>query len=286
MQAAGTITARTAAGRKFAAFGPNSLIAFPTGSIYGERWIEVGDRTMFAEQVSVCVGLGPGHDLGPDSVLRIGNGCVIGRGSHIVAHYSIDIGDDVYTGPYVYITDQNHSYSDPDVPIGRQWPVNAKVRIGSGSWLGTGVIVLPGTVIGKNVVVAAGSVVRGEIGDRCVVAGVPARVIKRYDPEVGWSRPAQITPDSEPPAGQGFEAGAGEIGLAAAELASEASSALMAGQGLAAVADGGLADLAGQGLAAVADGGLANPAGQGLAAVADGGPTNPAGQGLAAEGQI
>ena len=48
-------------------------------------------------------------------MLRIGDRCVIGRGSHIVAHYSIVIGDDVFTGPYVYITDQNHGYADPDV---------------------------------------------------------------------------------------------------------------------------------------------------------------------------
>ena len=143
---------------------------------------------MLGEQVSICAGMMPGHDLGPDSVLRIGDRCVIGRGSHIVAHHSIDIGDDVYTGPYVYITDQNHSYADPDLPIGRQWPVNAPVTIGAGTWLGTGVIVLPGSVIGRNVVVAAGSVVRGEIGDRCVVAGVPARVIKGFDPESGWTR--------------------------------------------------------------------------------------------------
>ena len=96
-------------------------------------------------------------------MLRIGDRCVIGRGSHIVAHHSIEIGDDVYTGPYVYITDQNHGYADPDLPIGRQWPVNAAVRIGAGTWLGTGVVILPGSVIGRNVVVAAGSVVRGEI---------------------------------------------------------------------------------------------------------------------------
>jgi acetyltransferase-like isoleucine patch superfamily enzyme len=190
IQQAGTITADTAAGRRFAAFGPGSLIAFPVGTVYGEQWIEIGDGTMLGEQVSVCAGMMPGHDLGPDSVLRIGDRCVIGRGSHIVAHHSIDIGDDVYTGPYVYITDQNHSYADPDLPIGRQWPVNAPVRIGAGTWLGTGVIVLPGSVIGRNVVVAAGSVVRGEIGDRCVVAGVPARVIKGFDPETGWTRSA------------------------------------------------------------------------------------------------
>jgi len=185
----GTITADTDVGRRFAAFGAGSLIAFPTGSVYGERYIELGDDTMIAELASVCAGMMPGHDLGAEPVLRIGDRCVIGRGSHIVAHYSIDIGDDVYTGPYVYITDQNHSYADPDQPIGRQWPVNSSVSIGAGTWLGTGVIVLPGSVIGRNVVVAAGSVVRGQIPDRCVVAGVPARVVKDFSPDAGWVKP-------------------------------------------------------------------------------------------------
>jgi len=183
---AGTITAESAAGRRFAAFGPGSMMAFPTGSVYGERWIEVGDSTMLAANVTLCAGMAPGHDLGPAPVLRLGNRCVIGRGSHIVAHHSIEIGDNVYTGPYVYITDQNHSYEDPDIPIGAQWPVNAAVSIGSGSWLGTGAVILPGCVIGRNVVVAAGAVVRGKVPDRCVVAGVPARVIREYVAGAGW----------------------------------------------------------------------------------------------------
>jgi acetyltransferase-like isoleucine patch superfamily enzyme len=84
----------------------------------------------------------------------------------------------VFTGPYVYITDQNHGYADPDAPIGRQLPVNDPVEIGAGSWLGAGAIVLPGARIGRNVVVAAGAVVtRGEIPDYSVVAGVPARPV-------------------------------------------------------------------------------------------------------------
>jgi acetyltransferase-like isoleucine patch superfamily enzyme len=189
MQNAGTVTAESAAGRRFAAFGPGSLMAFPTGAVYGEHWIDVGDKTMIAELVTMCAGMAPGHDLGPDPVLRVGNGCVIGRGSHIIAHHSIEIGDEVFTGPYVYITDQNHKYEDIDVPIGRQWPVNSAVRIGAGSWLGTGAVILPGAVIGRNVVVAAGSVVRGPVPDNCVVAGVPAKVVRQHVAGVGWARP-------------------------------------------------------------------------------------------------
>jgi serine acetyltransferase len=194
VQQAGTVTAESAAGRRFAAFGPGSLMAFPTGSVYGERWIEIGDKTMIAEQVTVCAGMAPGHDLGPHPVLRVGDRCVIGRGSHIVAHHSVEIGDDVYTGPYVYITDQNHSYADTAVPVGRQWPVNSSVRIGAGTWLGTGSIILPGADIGRNVVVAAGAVVRGSVPDYAVVAGVPAKVIKEYVAGAGWLSPVAVLP--------------------------------------------------------------------------------------------
>jgi serine acetyltransferase len=192
MQQAGTVTAESPAGRRFAAFGPGSLMAFPTGSVYNERWIEVGNECMIAELVTLCAGIAPGHDLGPDPVVRIGDRCVIGRGSHIVAHHSIEIGADVFTGPYVYITDQNHSYTDLEVPVGRQWPVNSQVRIGAGTWLGTGAVILPGADIGRNVVVAAGAVVRGKVPDYAVVGGVPARVVREYLPGSGWVAPASV----------------------------------------------------------------------------------------------
>jgi serine acetyltransferase len=190
VQRAGAISPGTPGGQKFAAFGAGSIIGFPTGALYGERWIEIGAGTMIAAQVSLSAGMVPGQDLGEVPLMRIGDRCLIGRGSHIVAHHSIVIGDDVYTGPYVYITDQNHGYADPETPIGRQWPSNAAVSIGAGSWLGAGVIVLPGSVIGRNVVVAAGSVVRGAVPDCCVVAGVPARVVREYVTGNGWTRPA------------------------------------------------------------------------------------------------
>jgi acetyltransferase-like isoleucine patch superfamily enzyme len=189
VQDAGVVTAETPTGQRFGAFGRGAMMAFPVGTVYGERWIQVGEDTLIGQHVTLSAGMIPGQDLLVPSVLRIGERCVIGRGSHIVAHHSIDIGDDVYTGPYVYITDQNHGYDDPDVPIGRQIPKNTAVCIGPGSWLGAGAIILPGAQIGRNVVVAAGSVVRGEVPDRCVVAGVPAKVVREYVAGDGWSRP-------------------------------------------------------------------------------------------------
>jgi carbonic anhydrase/acetyltransferase-like protein (isoleucine patch superfamily) len=183
------VTADTPAGQRFAAFGPGSMAAFPPGTGFGERSIAIGSGTLIGALVTLSAGMVPGQDLGPVPVLQVGDRCVIGRGSHIVAHHSLVIGDDVFTGPYVYITDQNHGYADPDVPIGRQFPVNAAVRIGAGSWLGAGAVVLPGACVGRNVVIAAGSVVRGTVPDWCVVAGVPARVVRTYRPGQGWSPP-------------------------------------------------------------------------------------------------
>jgi acetyltransferase-like isoleucine patch superfamily enzyme len=172
--------------RRFGGFGKGSLLGFPPGVIYNERYIRIGEETMVGPYVSITAGMAPGQEMVTNPVVSIGDRCIIGRGSHIVGHFSIDIGDDIQTGPNVYITDQNHVYEDPNVPIGRQWPTERAVRIGSGSWLGTAVVVLPGADIGRHVVVGAGSVVNGKLPDYCVAVGVPARVVKVYSEGRGW----------------------------------------------------------------------------------------------------
>lgn len=168
-------------GRRYRALGRGSMLAFPPGAVFGERWIAIGERTLFGPQVNLSVGM-PGEPLDPESppVIVIGNRCNIGRGSSIAARCSVVIEDDVTTAPDVYITDHNHTYDVVDVPVTRQWPAEDPVRIGAGSWLGTGVTILPGTVLGRNVVVGAGSVVRGEFPDNAVIAGVPAKIVRRH----------------------------------------------------------------------------------------------------------
>ncbi len=173
-------------GRRFGRMGQGACLLFPQGAVYNEHLIHIGAQTIVGPGASISAGMAPGQEMPTDPVVSIGSRCLIGRGSHIVGHWEIVIGDDIQTGPYVYITDQNHSYADPDAPIGRQWPSNAPVSVGAGSWLGAGAIILPGTVIGRNVVVGAGSVVRGHVPDRCVVAGVPAKVIRAYVAGDGW----------------------------------------------------------------------------------------------------
>ncbi len=177
-------TSRQAA--RFATFGPKSTIAFPPAVLHGVERIEIGAKTTIGPHATLSAGMFVPMDPGSDPLLTIGDRCMFGKGLSIVAHERIEIGDDTAAGNYVFITDQNHGYENLDVPIARQLWKNAPVAIGPGCWLGNGSIVLPGTRLGRHVVVAAGAVVRGEVPDYCVVAGAPARIVRRHVPGTGW----------------------------------------------------------------------------------------------------
>jgi serine acetyltransferase len=189
VQEAGAVTADRPGRLSFRRIGAGTRLAFPQGTVFGEPWIELGEHCIIAEQVTLTAGMMPGLDLGPDPILTLGDGVVLGRGSHVIADTRVTIGSDTYCGPYVYITSTNHSYDDPHEPVGKQWPRTDPVSIGPGCWLGTGAVILPGARLGRNVVVAAGAVVRGEVPDHSVVAGAPARVVRRWDEAGGWQPP-------------------------------------------------------------------------------------------------
>jgi len=175
----GAIGPDTRRGRRFGAFGANSVICFPPNALFNERYIHIGAGTMIGPQVSLSAGMVPGQEMVSDPVVSIGDRCLIGKGSGIVGHLEIRVGDDVWTGHHVYITDQNHGYERLDLPISQQVMEERPVSVGDGSWLGHGTVVLPGASIGRHVVVGANSVVTGELPDFCVAAGVPAKVLKR-----------------------------------------------------------------------------------------------------------
>lgn len=182
----GAIGPSRARARRFGAFGEGSIVCFPWTALYGERWMRIGAGTLIGPFVTLTVGMSDEQVPIADPVITIGDRCLINKGSAIVAHFRVEIGDDVFTGHNCYITDQNHAYEDLSQPIGRQSMPEKAVRIGSGSWLGHGVVVLPGVTIGEHVTVAAGSVVTRDLPDRCVAAGNPARVLRQHVDGEGW----------------------------------------------------------------------------------------------------
>ena len=182
----GEVVPGTAIADQFGSFGAGSCIDFPPATLLNVGSIHLGRDVLVGRQATLAAGYGVGDPGLSDRALVIGDGCVLGARITITAHQYVELGDAVFTGQGVFITDASHGYQDPDVPIGRQFGTHQPVVIGAGSWIGHGAVILPGSRIGRNVVVAAGAVVRGEVEDHAVVAGNPARVVRRLEPGVGW----------------------------------------------------------------------------------------------------
>ena len=111
--------------------------------------------------------------------LRAGERCLLNRRCYLDLHAAITLGDDVVIGHGTSIITSRHS-------IGPAWRRAGSVEglqvvIDSGAWLGANVTILPGVTVGSGAVVAAGAVVLGDVPANAMVAGVPARVVRRLD---------------------------------------------------------------------------------------------------------
>ena len=106
---------------------------------------------------------------------KIGKRVFINAGCQFQDQGGITIGDDVLVGPQTIIATLNH---DPD-PDKRGGMFAKSVRIGDKVWLGARVTICPGVTIGAGAIVGAGAVVTKDVPPRTVVAGVPAKVIRK-----------------------------------------------------------------------------------------------------------
>ena len=86
----------------------------------------------------------------------------------------VTLGDDVYVGPNVVFADDPHPAGCP-----RYKDCLGGATVGNLARIGAGSTILPGVVIGRNTLVGAGSVVVHDVEEGTVVAGNPARIVKR-----------------------------------------------------------------------------------------------------------
>lgn len=122
--------------------------------------------------------------------ITIGDGCLIGIRNSFACIDSIEIGKNVLFAGYVHITDHSHGYEDINTPVVQQ-PLISKggVVIEDQCWLGFGSEILSGVHIGKHSIVAARAVVTKDVPAYCIVAGNPARIVKRYNFEINqWEK--------------------------------------------------------------------------------------------------
>jgi acetyltransferase-like isoleucine patch superfamily enzyme len=120
-------------------------------------------------------------------LVEIGKNVEVNDYVHIAAINSVKIGDNVLIASKVFITDHNHgSYTGeeqvhPDQPPGQRTLYSKEVLIENNVWLGEGTVVMPGVKIGKGSIVASNSVVTKSIAPYTIVAGSPAKAIKRFN---------------------------------------------------------------------------------------------------------
>ncbi len=99
----------------------------------------------------------------------------VSGGCYIQGINGIEIGDNSIFAPGVKILSANHDFSD----FSKHIKTNIPIRIGSNCWVGANAIILPEVQIGDNVIIGAGSVVTKNFECNVVIAGNPARVIKK-----------------------------------------------------------------------------------------------------------
>lgn len=106
---------------------------------------------------------------------RIGMGVFVNFGCSFMDRSGITIEDNALIGPQVKLITENH----PEDPAQRMNLYGKEIIIRRGAWLGAGVTVLPGVTVGENAIVGAGSVVTRDVPDNAMVAGVPARFVRK-----------------------------------------------------------------------------------------------------------
>jgi acetyltransferase-like isoleucine patch superfamily enzyme len=137
--------------------------------------ITIGDNVSIArDSILFCTGVIAHRGSG----ITIGDRTGIGARAFLAGQGGITIGNDVITGPNIQVFSENHNFDNVTQTIKEQGVTKQAVIIGNNCWLGGGITILAGVILGDGCVVAAGSVVNKSFPANSIIAGVPAKLIK------------------------------------------------------------------------------------------------------------
>lgn len=166
----------------FRKFGNLSYIGKPI-CLEGVKRVEIGRKCRIYPGARIETHGKNGHIVIEDNV-------AIGQNFHITSSgSSLVIGENTTILGNVFVTNIDHDYRQIGVHILKQKYLIHETRIGKNCFIGYGVAIQAGTILGKQCIVGTHSVVRGKFPDYCVIVGAPARVVKRYNHETGeWDK--------------------------------------------------------------------------------------------------
>lgn len=105
----------------------------------------------------------------------------IGHNLHIISGSDMLISKNTTISANVLITNIDHEFREINQHIMDQPLLIKETSIGENCFIGYGAVIQAGTILGKQCIIGANAVVRGNFPDYCVIAGIPAKIIKRYD---------------------------------------------------------------------------------------------------------
>lgn len=149
-----------------------------------EGRLEIGEGTLFEPGVWITA---PGA-----ARIRIGKGTFLNLNVMVAAMGLVEIGDHCMFANGCFVTDGNHRFDDPELPVTWQgFTSKGPTRIGDNVWCGANVVVTSGVTIGERCVVGANSVVTTDLPPYSIAAGAPAKVLRT----IAYDEPARDPAD-------------------------------------------------------------------------------------------
>lgn len=165
----------------FSHCGKNVLFG-KIGCLKGMKFISIGDCSSFGDFLYMTAWDNYENQIFFPQI-KIGKGCSFGAFCHMTCINCIAIGDNVLSGKWVTISDNNHGLTSEEClrvpPLKRPLVSKGSVIIGNNVWIGDKVSILGGVTIGNGAVIAANSVVTHDVPAYSVVGGNPAKKLIR-----------------------------------------------------------------------------------------------------------
>ena len=151
--------------------------------IKGSKYFKINSDTSFGK-MAVLTAWDKYGDISYNPEIKIGNKCSFGDYIHFTCINKIIIGDNLLTGRWVTISDNNHGDTNlatlSIAPIQRDLTSKGPIVIGDNVWIGDKATILSGVTIGDGAIIAANSVVTKDVPPFSIVAGNPAKIIKTF----------------------------------------------------------------------------------------------------------
>ncbi len=162
---------------------------------HADSVLEIGDRCQFQDRIRLQpwggairfgaqVRVRDGAELKSKGELIVGDDSFIGRNTTVHCHERIELADHVNLAEGVNVMDSDHTHDGSDTYVASQKIVSAPVLVESNVFVGTNALILRGSHVGRNVMIATGAVLTGgEYPERYLLAGVPAQPLRPLAPD-------------------------------------------------------------------------------------------------------